>query len=401
MAETFEIGIVGTGVVGLATALVLNERFPDRSMAVLEKDEAIAGQQTGHNSGVIHAGIYYRPDSHKAQLCVAGVRHLISFCEEEGIPFEKCGKLIVATRDEELPRLRDLYQRGTDNGVPGLELIGADRAREIEPHARAVQALYSPATAIVDFRRVALAMAARLQSKGARLFTSARVIAIDRANSVLHVETPGRSFVMRYLINCGGLHADRIARMTGMKPTVQIIPFRGEYYTLRPDADLVRGLIYPVPDPQFPFLGVHFTKRITGEYEAGPNAVLAYAREGYRRRDVRPVELAEMAAFPGFWRMARRYWKTGMYEMYRSLSRSVFLRDLQKLVPDLEAGDLRKGGSGVRAQLVSRDGRLFDDFHILETENTVHVLNAPSPAATASLAIARHIAKIAASTFDL
>jgi len=401
MAEAFEIGIVGSGIVGLGTAIALNERFPDRSIAILEKEAEIAGQQTGHNSGVIHAGIYYRPGSYKAQLCVEGVRLLISFCEQEGIPFDRCGKLIVATGDEELPPLQELYQRGSANGVPGLELVGTERTREIEPHAKAVKALYSPATAIVDFQRVAHGMAAKLRRRGVQIFTQARVHAFRRSESSLHFETPQRSFVTRYLINCGGLHADKIARMMGMEPDVQIIPFRGEYYTLLPETKLIRGLIYPVPDPQFPFLGVHFTKRISGEYEAGPNAVLAYAREGYRRRDVRPSELIEMLAFPGFWRMARRYWKTGMYEMYRSLSRSVFLRDLQKLVPALEEKDLGPSGSGVRAQLVTRGGALFDDFHILEAQNAVHVLNAPSPAATASLAIGRRIAEIAAKSFEL
>jgi L-2-hydroxyglutarate oxidase LhgO len=324
---------------------------------------------------------------------------LVSFCEAEGLPIDRCGKLIVATSDDELPRLRDLHQRGTANGVPGLQLVGTDRAREIEPHARAVQALHSPTTAIVDFLGVAQAMAARLSRSGVQLFTGAEVKAIGNSGSALHLETSQKSIVTRYLINCAGLQADKVARMMGMEPIVQIIPFRGEYYTLRPDTDLIRGLIYPVPDPQFPFLGVHFTKRISGEFEAGPNAVLAYAREGYRRRDVKPAELLEMFTFPGFWRMARRNWKTGIYEMYRSLSPSVFLRDLQKLVPALEMKDLLPGGSGVRAQLVTRGGVLFDDFHLMEAPNAVHVLNAPSPAATASLAIGRHIAQLAGKNF--
>jgi L-2-hydroxyglutarate oxidase len=400
-SNEYLVVIVGGGIVGLATALAFKERLPGLSLAVLEKEAAVANHQTGHNSGVVHAGIYYRPGSYKARLCVEGGRLLAAFCEEEGIPFERCGKLIVATDGAELPRLQLLYERGTANGVAGLELVGPERAREIEPHAKALRALHSPGTAIVDFREVAAAMARRLARKGIEVLTGAEVRAIRREGNSLRLETGRTVLAARNLVNCAGLHADRVARMMGLDPGALVVPFRGEYYSLRPACGLVRGLIYPVPDPEFPFLGVHFTKRIQGDYEAGPNAVLAFAREGYRRRDVSLKDTLEMLAFAGFWRMGRKYWRTGFYEWYRSLSRRAFLRSLQKLVPELKDGDLVPGGSGVRAQLVMRDGALWDDFHILEAPNAVHVLNAPSPAATASIAIGRHVAAVAVSTFGL
>lgn len=400
-ADAYQVVVVGGGIVGLATALAFEERLPGLSLAVLEKEAAVAKHQTGHNSGVVHAGIYYRPGSYKAKLCVEGGRLLASFCEEEGIRFERCGKLIVATDSAELPRLQLLYERGTANGVAGLELIGPERAREIEPHAKALRALYSPGTAIVDFGEVAAAMARRLERKGVAILTGAEVRSIRREGNFLRIETGRAVLTARNLVNCAGLHADRVARMMGLEPGALVIPFRGEYYSLRPACGLVRGLIYPVPDPEFPFLGVHFTKRIQGDYEAGPNAVLAFAREGYRRRDVAMKDTLEMLAFAGFWRMGRKYWRTGFYEWYRSLSRRAFLRSLRKLVPELDDGDLFPGGSGVRAQLVMRDGALWDDFHLLEAPNAVHVLNAPSPAATASIAIGRHVAAIAVSTFGL
>ncbi len=380
---------------GLGTALALSEQYPRCPLVVVEKETELATHQTGHNSGVIHAGIYYKPGSYKATLCVSGVRLLTDFCEANGIPYERCGKLIVATAQEELPRLANLYERGVANGIPGIELVGAERAREIEPHARALRALYSPNTAIVDYTKVANAMAARIEQSGGRIIKGMHVRAIRRSGGSLHLEGNGQTVRARSLINCGGLYSDEIARMMGLSPDVQIIPFRGEYYTLRGGRPLVRGLIYPVPDPEFPFLGVHFTKRIQGDYEAGPNAVLAFAREGYRFDKVRWGDLFQMFTFRGFWSMAAKYWQTEVYEIYRSLSRAAFLRALQKLVPDLTDDDLKPGGSGVRAQAVTRNGALVDDFKIDQAPNAIHVLNAPSPAATASIAIGRHIAALA------
>jgi (S)-2-hydroxyglutarate dehydrogenase len=400
-AEKHEIAIVGGGIVGLGTALALAEQFPRYSGVVIEKEPELASHQTGHNSGAIHAGTSYKPGSFKAKLCVSGVRLLTDFCEANSIPYERCGKLIVATSAVEHPRLQGLYERGTANGIQGLELIGPERAREIEPHAAAGRALYSPNTAIVDYAKITNAMAARFAERGGRIIKQARVHAIRRSDGFLYLETSRGTVCARNLINCGGLFSDEVARLMGLRPDVQIIPFRGEYYTLLPSCRLVRGLIYPVPDPEFPFLGVHFTKRIQGDYEAGPNAVLAFAREGYRFTQVRWGDLLQMFTFPGFWVMAAKYWRVEIYELYRSLSRAAFLRALQKLVPELEDRDLAPGGSGVRAQAVSRKGALVDDFQIIEAPNAIHVLNAPSPAATASIAIGRHIANLASNAFGL
>ncbi len=401
-SDTFEIVIVGGGIVGLGTALALTERYPGIGLAILEKEAELASHQTGHNSGVIHAGIYYKPGSAKAELCVEGVRLLKAFCEEQGVPYDNCGKVIAATEESELPQLQSLYERGVANGVPGLQLIGPERARELEPRVQALRAIHSPNTAIVDFRRVAGAMAHVIAGRGGRILTNSRVAAVRRTQGEpLLVETARGMVRAKNLLNCGGLYADRIARMAGARPEVMVVPFRGEYYTLRPESRVVRGLIYPVPNPEFPFLGVHFTKRIDGDPEAGPNAVLAFARQGYRLRDMNLPDLAEMLAYGGFWRMSARHWRTGLYEIYRSISRAAFLRALQKLVPDLEDRDLLPGGSGVRAQTVARNGALCDDFRIFEAPRAVHVLNAPSPAATASIAIGRRIAAVAARSFGL
>ena len=401
MEAAYDIAVVGGGIVGLASALAISERYPRCSLTVLEKEPEVGSHQTGHNSGVIHAGIYYKPGSYKAMLCVEGVRLMKAFCEESGVAWESCGKVIVATDDSELARLEELYQRGVANGVSGLELIGPDRLREIEPHARAVRALVSPGTAIVDFKEVTEAMARRLTARGVSIQTGARVKGIRRAGALQHIDADQSSAAARYLLNCAGLHADQVARMAGVDPGVLIIPFRGEYYNLKPECRLVRGLIYPVPDPAFPFLGVHFTKRIRGGYEAGPNAVLAFAREGYRKTDFRLEDLGRMVSYRGFWIMGLRYWRTGAYEYYRSFSRSGFVRALSKLVPEIGERDLAEGGSGVRAQSVTPNGSFVDDFKIVEGPNAIHVLNAPSPAATASLAIGRHIAQLAADRFEL
>jgi L-2-hydroxyglutarate oxidase LhgO len=400
---TYDIAIVGAGIVGLATARALQEHSPGVRLVLLEKEREVAQHQTGHNSGVIHSGIYYKPGSYKARLCVEGVRLMKAFCEKAGIAVETCGKVIIATSQEELPRLKTLYERGVANGVPGVALIDLARLRELEPHANAVAAIHSPQTAIVDYGQVSQTFARDLVAQGATLERGFPVATITKAGGELRIGTAdGRVVTARHLVNCAGLYCDVIARLAGATTDVQIVPFRGEYYMIRPERhDLVRGLIYPVPDPEFPFLGVHFTRTIHGEVEAGPNAVLAFGREGYTWTHVRPAELAGTLTFPGTWKMAAKYWQTGAYEVYRSLSKAAFVKALQKLVPGLRAEDIQPGGSGVRAQAVTRDGALVDDFRIVQSESAIHVLNAPSPGATASLAIGRHIAGLAVESFQL
>jgi L-2-hydroxyglutarate oxidase len=398
----YDVALIGGGIVALATARALVERAPRAQLVILEKEPRLATHQTGHNSGVIHSGIYYKPGSYKARLCVEGARLMVEFCESHGLRWERCGKVIVATRPDEVPRLMTLHERGTANGVPGLRLIDPAELRELEPHAAAVKAIHSPATGIVDYTEVAAALAGDLQEQGVTIKTSARVTAITRTGDGLVLSTPGGEFRARALVNCAGLHSDEVARMAGAPSGVRIIPFRGEYYFIKPERrDLVRGLIYPVPDPEFPFLGVHFTRTVHGDVEAGPNAVLAFAREGYRFGRVNPGELLGTLRFPGFWHMARRYWRTGAYEVYRSLSKAAFVKALQRLVPALRPDDIAPGGAGVRAQAVGPDGTLVDDFRISESPDAIHVVNAPSPAATASLAIGRHIAGLAVERFGL
>ena len=397
----YDIAVIGAGIVGLATAHALRGAHPGLRLAVVEKEARVAAHQSSHNSGVIHAGIYYRPGSHRARLCVEGARRMTEFCEARGIPYDRCGKVIVAVSESELPRLEALFERGNANGVPGLQRIGPERLRELEPHARALQAVYSPATAVVDFGRVAAALADEIARGGADVRTGGRVRAIRRMSDRSVLETERGAIECRRFINCAGLYSDEVARLAGLRPAARIIPFRGEYYLMRPERRLVRGLIYPVPDPTFPFLGVHFTKRIQGDYEAGPNAVLAFAREGYRFGTVHARELLSMLAFGGFWRMAGRYWRTGLAEMVRSLSRTAFVRELQKLIPELRDADVEPGGAGVRAMAVSPDGLLLDDFVITEAPGAIHVLNAPSPAATASLEIGRAVASLATRSFGL
>lgn len=398
----FDVTVVGGGIIGVATAMRLASAHPKLRVGVVEKEAAVAGHQTGHNSGVIHSGIYYAPGSLKAKNCVTGARDLIAFCDENHIPYELCGKLIIATSEEELPRLDELYRRGTANGVPGLEMIDADRVREIEPEASAVRGLLSPQTGIIDYTQVTKAYARQLQEHGGTIVFNAKVNAIHSTSSHSHLETAAGDVETKYLINCAGLYADKVATMMGLDSDVRIIPFRGEYYFLRPEARrLVKGLIYPVPNPEFPFLGVHFTRSIHGGVEAGPNAVLATAREGYTKLSFNPLESAWTLTYPGFWQMARKYWKTGMHEVYRSLSKKAFAQALQRLVPAIQEDDLTAGGAGVRAQAVDKTGRLIDDFRIVEGKNSVHVLNAPSPGATASLSISAGILETAEKSFDL
>jgi L-2-hydroxyglutarate oxidase LhgO len=401
MADRYDIAIVGGGIVGLATARALTERAPAARLVILEKEDRIGAHQTGHNSGVIHSGIYYKPGSYKARLTVEGKNLMYAFCEQHGIKTERCGKIIVATSEPELPRLQMIYERGQANGVP-CELLDRDRLREFEPHANALQAVHSPTTGIIDYTEVLAAIMGDLAAHGVVLETRAGVQQIARTRDGLVLVTPRLMVQARHLVNCAGLHSDRVARLAGATPDVQIIPFRGEYYMIRPERrHLVRTLIYPVPDPEFPFLGVHLTNTIHGELEAGPNAVFALAREAYGWDRVNLGDLGDTLRYPGFWAMARRYWKMGAFEMYRSLSKAAFVQALQRLVPELQAEDLEGGGAGVRAQAVSPDGSLVDDFRIVAERDAIHVLNAPSPAATASLAIGRHIAGLATEAFGL
>lgn len=387
----FDLVVIGAGIVGLASALEASRRFPNSRIAVLDKEDRVAAHQTGHNSGVIHSGLYYRPGSLKATLCIEGARAMVEFCREHGIAHEICGKVVVATREEELPRLEELRRRGEANGVRGVEVIGPERLRDIEPHAAGIRALHVPSTGIADYSAVARKYAELIEAAGGKIILSAQVVGIRRKEGTV-VETSAGAFSAPMVINCAGLYSDRIAHMAGADPGMRIVPFRGEYYQLGVERrGLVRNLIYPVPEPALPFLGVHFTRRVDGAVEAGPNAVLALRREGYRKTDFDAAELASTLRFPGFWRMARRFWRSGAYEYYRSLSKSAFTRALRKLVPDIRDQDLAPGGSGVRAQAVSKDGKLVDDFQIVRTDGMVHVLNVPSPAATASLSTGRRV----------
>jgi len=394
--RSFDIVVIGAGIVGLATALEATRRFPGIRLAVLEKEDRVAAHQTGHNSGVIHSGLYYRPGSLKAKLCVEGAQAMVRFCREHALPHNICGKVVVATNDAEVPALEELHLRGTANGVPGLEMIGPERLRKIEPHAAGVRALWVPTTGITDFVAVAKKYVELIEAAGGKILVAAGVVEIRRVDGTV-VETRAGAFQAKTVVNCAGLYSDRIALMAGADPGVRIVPFRGEYYELaEPRRNWVRGLIYPVPDPALPFLGVHFTRRVNGSVEAGPNAVLALRREGYRKTDFSTRELASALAFPGFWKMAKRLWRSGAGEYYRSLSKAAFTRALQKLVPEIRKEDLSPGGSGVRAQAVDATGKLVDDFCFVRSEGMVHVLNVPSPAATASLVIGREIVNVVA-----
>ena len=402
MDGKFDLTIIGGGIVGLATALACTQRYPHLSLAIVEKEERLAAHQTGHNSGVIHSGIYYKPGSLKAQTCVTGAKALLTFCDQHGIPYERCGKVVVATTAEELPRLEELHRRGTANGVEGMEMIGPERLRELEPHATGIKALHVPTTGIIDFPRVAQTYAKLIQERGGEIRLRHHVQRIVQSGEGLILETSQGAVVTQHLVNCSGLFCDRVARLAGASPDMQIVPFRGEYYMIAPHRrSLVKNLIYPVPDPALPFLGVHFTRTIDGLVEAGPNAVLAFAREGYKKSDFVPRDLRETLTFPGFWKMARRYWQTGMGEMVRSFSKAAFVKALQRLLPELTADDLQPGGSGVRAQAIASSGALVDDFAISVTGRALHVLNAPSPGATASLAIGQTIVEKAEQAFRL
>lgn len=384
--------VIGGGIVGLATSFKLLERHPSAKLTLLEKELLLARHQSTHNSGVLHCGLYYKPGSLKARLAVDGIREMVAFCRAHDVPHEVCGKLVVATEEDELPRLDDLFRRGTSNGLTGLRRLDGAELRKIEPHASGIAALHVPEEGIVDYRAVCDAMAQEIQGRGGRIVTGAAVHGLALNAGEWTAQSSMGDFSAERLINTAGLHCDRVSQMAGEDREVRIIPFRGEYYRLADAAEhLVRHLIYPVPDPTFPFLGVHFTRMIGGGIEAGPNAVMAFAREGYRLRDVNLRDLADALLFPGLWRFLRKYPGMAFSEIIQSLSRERFCRALQRLVPELRPSDLVPGGAGVRAQAMTPRGELMQDFHILAGDRALHVLNAPSPAATASLAIGAHV----------
>ncbi len=393
LSMQYDIIIAGGGIVGLATAYRLKEQRKDLKIAVLEKEGHIAAHQTGHNSGVIHSGIYYKPGSLKAQNCIQGYHDLIAFAEEQDIPYELCGKIIVAVNEEELPAMERVYDRGVANGLEGLKKLLASELRDYEPHVNGVGGIYVPQTGIIDYKAVSSAYARLFREWGGELHLNTTVTDLRRKGSDTEVICKGKTFHARLFINCGGLFSDRIARMNEKRLDVRIIPFRGEYYMLKKEKqDLVKNLIYPVPDPNFPFLGVHFTRMIEGGVEAGPNAVFAFKREGYHRNDFDWKDFRESVSWKGFRKVAAKYWKTGIGEFYRSYSKAAFTKALQHLLPAVQEDDLVPAGAGVRAQACSRDGGLIDDFLFSESAGIIHVLNAPSPAATSSLAIGKSIA---------
>jgi L-2-hydroxyglutarate oxidase LhgO len=390
--ELCDVAIIGAGIVGLAVGWQLIRQNPDLKVLVLEKEREVAAHQTGHNSGVIHSGMYYKPGSLKAQLCVEGAAAMVRFCQEHGIPHEICGKVIVATNEQELPQLEEILRRGRANGVANLRELTAEQIREIEPHAAGIRGVHVPGTGITDFRMVAQKYAELIRRGGGEVLTSSEITRIVSKADEIVLETASRAVHARYIVNCAGLCSDRIAAMAGASLGLRIVPFRGEYYEVVPAKHhLIRGLIYPVPDPRFPFLGVHFTRRVHGGVEAGPNAVLALKREGYARTSFDLADTASMACFGGFWKMASKYWRMGFEEFSRSWSKQAFTEALQKLLPELNSDDIQTGGSGVRAQAVDKSGRLLDDFYFVYQNRILHVCNVPSPAATASLVIGREI----------
>ena len=391
-----DVIIVGGGIVGLATALRILQKKPDLKVLLVEKEQELATHQTGNNSGVIHSGLYYKPGSLKARNCMEGYRMLVAFCEEHAIPFELCGKIVVATDEHELPLLKKLFERGEQNGLKGMRMLGAEGLREYEPHVRGVAGFFVPQTGIVDYKVVAERYGQQIRNAGGQIMMGEKVVKVVHEAGSVSVETDRSLWQGSVLINCAGLYSDKVARLASENIDVKIIPFRGEYYKLKKEREfLVRNLIYPVPDPNFPFLGVHFTRMVNGGVEAGPNAVLAFSREGYRKSDVNIRELAETLAWPGFQKVAARYWRTGLGEMYRSFSKRAFTNALRKLIPDIGESDLVEGGAGVRAQACDRTGGLVDDFLIFEEKQVINVCNAPSPAATSSLSIGETVAALA------
>ncbi|TMK84749.1 MAG: L-2-hydroxyglutarate oxidase, partial [Actinobacteria bacterium] len=375
MGTQVDVAVVGGGILGLSTAYRLLERRPGLRLTILEKEPELGAHQTSHNSGVLHSGLYYRPGSLKARLCIDGKAALERFAEEQGVPFRRCGKVVVAVEADELPRLARLKEYGTANGIPGLEEIGPERLREIEPNVVGIRALHLPQTGVIDFRAVATCLAGEIRSRGAEVRSAHQVTALTERNGSWLVHTSSGEVEASFVVSCAGLHADRVGQMTGRDRLDRTVPFRGDYYTLvQPSAGLVNALVYPVPNPAFPFLGVHFTRYIDGHVTAGPNAVLALAREGYRRRDVNARDVADVLGFRGFRRLARRHWRMGLSEVWRDVSRGAFLRECRRYIPGLRRGDMRFGPSGVRAQLVGPDGALADDFSLRRDRGILHVL---------------------------
>jgi len=397
----YDIIVIGGGIVGLATALKIKTANPFLKVLLLEKENELAKHQTGNNSGVIHSGLYYKPGSLKAKNCIHGYHLLIDFCKENNVPFELCGKIVVATEKEELPLLENLHVRGLQNGLENLKKLTKDELKEYEPHVNGLAGIFVPQTGIVDYKKVSEKYGELLKQKEADIHLEEQVIDIQVDASKVVVVTQKQSYSAKLVVNCAGLYSDKVARMTVKDLNVKIIPFRGEYFKLRKEKEyLVKNLIYPVPDPNFPFLGVHFTRMAKGGVEAGPNAVLAFKREGYKKSDINLSELAETLAWPGFQKVAAKYWRTGFREMYRSFSKAAFTKALQKLIPEIQESDLVEGGAGVRAQACDREGGLVDDFMILENEHVINVCNAPSPAATSSLAIGETVSNLALKRFS-
>ena len=395
-----DIIVIGGGIVGLATALKIKEQNPSLKLALIEKEPRLSAHQTGHNSGVIHSGVYYKPGSLKAQNCIRGYQMLLDFCQTYEVPYELCGKVIVATHSSELPQLDTIMTRGEQNGLTGLKRLSESELKEHEPHVNGIAGILVPQTGIIDYTAVSLKYAEQVQAADGDIILGERVEAIEAQPGGSVVFTHQRSYSTRLVVNCAGLYSDKIAQMTQPSLNIRIIPFRGEYYDLKESKQhLVKNLIYPVPDPNFPFLGVHFTRMIHGGAEAGPNAVLAFRREGYRKADVNLQELGETMRWPGFQKVAKRYWQTGMGEIYRSFSKAAFTKALQKLIPEIQEDDLLPGSAGVRAQACDKEGGLLDDFLILENEIAVNVCNAPSPAATSSLSIGQTVAELALKRF--
>jgi (S)-2-hydroxyglutarate dehydrogenase len=399
MTKTYDIAIIGGGIVGTAVGMAL-QKEKNLSVIVIEAEDKIAPHQTGNNSGVIHSGLYYKPGSLKAKNCTEGRELMYSFCEEHSIPHERCGKIVIAVEDHEVPVLHELDKRGRENGLKGMKKISIEEVREHEPYAAGILGLFVPETGIVDYKIVTQKYAEIISANGGVVQTSTKFLNLVKEDGEMILETNQGEIRARVLVNCAGLQSDRVARTCGVNPKLQIVPFRGEYYNIAKEkAHLVKNLIYPVPDPKFPFLGVHFTRRVTGEVEAGPNAVLAFKREGYKKTDFSGRDILEMIGYGGFWRMALKHYKMGIKEFYRSFSKEEFVAALQVLVPEIKGEDINPGGSGVRAQALEPDGKLVDDFRIIEAGNMVHVLNAPSPAATASISIGRTIASIVEKRF--
>ena len=398
--KNFDIIIVGGGIIGTATALSLQNNSK-LNILIIETEKELAHHQTGNNSGVIHSGLYYKPGSLKAKNCTEGRELLYKFCNENNIEYARCGKIVVANNDSELNALEELFKRGVANGLNGIKKLSAEEIKEFEPHARGIAGLYVPQTGIVDYKKVTEAYAKIFLDKDGSIETDCKFLSLINNNRELVIETTKGEFKTKFLVNCGGLYCDKIAKLCDVNPGLQIIPFRGEYFSLKKEKEyLVKNLIYPVPDPQFPFLGVHFTRMINGGVEAGPNAVLAFKREGYSKKDFSLNDVSKMFLYSGFWRMASKYYRMGFGEFYRSLSKKAFVKALQKLVPEIQLDDIEPGGAGVRAQALEPNGKLVDDFRIVEASRMIHVLNAPSPAATASLSIGRTVADIILKKFD-